>query len=705
MFDSTSTTASFPRIRSLTFNAMFLIALTNFSSILSVVSSQRYGFCKSDNDCNDKERCYHIHENFPKEFISYATNKTCKSWDDCKCLSNLIPPQSKLCSSPNHCSANETCYILEGPDTYSKKKGWCTSCENAKRLLSIPPLVDLSTCSNSEHTDIECIDPHSNPNSTCKVSAHCKSDKMCMALTQFNVFSACSRRLFSSSFITPCFCMDILETSFMPYDCTVNNDNIPIRETMHTCMSCSSIENLSPGLPYISSLCKTTFPVPPSPRVGEWLSSNHEKCSSRQRCKKSLECKTQDLDGRLTSCPEFPLDHSCFCFNKNGQVCNIVLPCKRNQMCVRLSAGGQFCTETADAYKFQQQLHRVSTVPWWFSISLFSIEMIFICLKSASINHTKEVVRIFGGLCFILESISGLALTLLQLFVVMLMRTHTRESIHWAVQLGALLFVVSEFISIISEGINVRRKIAFEIKIDSSLSNGTNGSKKSRFPKRAMRLLPLRRVVAKYISIAIGIICLFTRLPAVGNALYEPHSLYDLSWIFIVLFCYIILHTIIFLKFKQMLWSRIISACLFLTVSSAYTFRSIISVLKHQQESYCFDNGVNRFYFGITSIISIFSFSLSIFNSTISGFHLKGYRETGKITQDQIHFVEAAIIGPAAAMTVMISDFYCDDNWITILSVGFPQIAVLLFPILLEYAIPLWSMGSAFYIKSITWLT
>lgn len=279
MFDSTSTTSFF---------FMFNFALSQVLSIFTKVSiassvtvSQPYGYCNSNKDCNDNERCFNIPEYYyPLELLVYKVNGTCKVDWDCVCLSDLFPPRSKGkgCNSPNVCNLYETCFIPEGPYMYANCTfsqegclltiGWCTSCKNTKHLFPISPLVELNKCLYSNNAEMESTESHRNPSSTCTASLDCEVDEMCMALTDSGVFSACSRRLFAPSFVTPCFCMNIQrEISFQPKNCTINNDNIQFRETMFTCMPCSFIANLSSNVPRTS--CQNKFPEPSLPREGK----------------------------------------------------------------------------------------------------------------------------------------------------------------------------------------------------------------------------------------------------------------------------------------------------------------------------------------------------------------------------------------------------------------------------------------------------
>lgn len=309
--------------------------------------------------------------------VTYSSHDTCKTKYDCACHSNLIPPQTRLCFSSNECLANETCYLIEGPDTKFKEYGWCASYENVKRLQHISPLVDLSKCSDSNSTQVHSLDQYYPPDSTCTLSSNCYKGDTCTTLTHSGAFAECSRQLFDQSFSTPCFCKQIYATSyFNPYVCAVNNDNIPFRDTKYTCVPCSTIATLSPDIPGISSLCQKKFPEPLPPRRDDIFSSFLEKCSSQQGCKNSLGCVTQYPDGSLAVCPQYPFDHSCFCFDTDWKICNIVQPCKRCTKCVRLSAGGQFCIKSDLPARIQQEVHPVYTFPWWFGISLFAIEMI-----------------------------------------------------------------------------------------------------------------------------------------------------------------------------------------------------------------------------------------------------------------------------------------------------------------------------------------
>lgn len=430
-----------------------------------------------------------------------------------------------------------------------------------------------------------------------------------------------------------------------------------------------------------------------------------------QPCKKSLHCVTQYFNGNsdFPDCQGFPLDHSCFCFDWDQPHCNIVQPCKRGNVCVREASGIQFCVRSEGVAHFHYQLHRVKTLPTYFSTILFAIEILFICIKSATVNHSKKGFRIVGGACFIIESIAGLALTILQLIIVILMNYAT--NISWAAQFGAALFVISEVISIISEGINVRRKIYFETKKVSLFSKETSYTSNSQSPKWWTKLPLMRRVVAKYISVILASVCLLTKLPPLQSVLSSigiySSSIFEfennVNWIFILPFSYIVIHTIISFSFKHRLWSRIISASFFLTVLSTYIFYSIISALTNREESQDFES-LGPFQFGGPTVLAIFLFSLSIFNTAISGINLMGYRESRKLTQEQVEFVETAIIGPVAIVAVIVSLSFLFGDRLSIVTVGFPQIAVLLFPVLLEYASPLWSMMTGFYIKSVSWL-
>lgn len=688
---------------------LITLTLSLFLSIFSVTSSQsvddsaHYAYCKSGSDCTYGNRCYIIRTEYPIELITYISNSTCKERQHCRCLPNMISSESRSCFSSNECSRNETCYLPKIPaPVKSRDPGWCTPCTNAKLQPYVPHLVDLSMCSDSNNTGIQDTDQHHHIHSTCTLSAHCEIGEVCMALTHSGTFYECSRQMLNSSFVTPCFCRDYSSRG----SCPVNNDHIRLLD-ITICIPCSSIENLSPDLPDVSTpLCQKRFPEVPAPQNGENVSSILEKCSSRQPCKSTLRCTTH-RDDLLIECPKFPLDHSCFCFKSTERVCNIVQACRRGQLCVRLYGGRQFCVESGAAKRFQEHLSHINTLPWWFAVSLFATEIIFTLLKSVTVNHTKKAVRMIGGAFFVVESIAGLTMTVLQLINVMLMRNYPGVLMDLGTMVGAVLFVASEIISIISEFINVRRKIGFDPKIDSSLSKPTGCTKVSRPSNWLATILPIRRVVSKYIAIIMALVCLIITLGTDGVRRYSAQfgfaTKINPEWVFIVLLTYITLHTIIFLKFKHKFWSRILSACFFLTLSATFVLYSIIIVITNHQDSYCSNDGNRRFRFEGFSTYAIFLFSASIFNSAVSGVHLKGYRETGNVTQEQVEFVEAATIGPAATIPAIICAPVCFYDRISILTVGLPQVAVLLCPILLEYAAPLWSMMTAFFIKSMAW--
>lgn len=300
-----------------------------------------------------------------------------------------------------------------------------------------------------------------------------------------------------------------------------------------------------------------------------------------------------------------------------------------------------------------------------------------------------------------MESITGLLLTILQVTIVKLM---TMRSPHgylrkWAVQLGAIFFFVSEVISILSESINVRRKITFERGMQLPLSKFKANKKvcmeSQRFPE-------VRRIFAKYFATLLACICLVVTLPPIVSYFLSSTYAVYFSGFFAFLFIYIILHSLIFLKYSEKLWFRIISTFVILIISSAFIGYVIISDSKNHPGKYCYEEFSFAFY--EVASIAVFLLPVSISNTAISGFHLKGCREAGKVTQDQVEFIEAAIIGTIVPITVIISSPECLHDIITILSIGFPQVAVLLFPILFEYTAPLCSMVTAFYIKSITWL-
>lgn len=715
----TSTATSF-QIHYVTSFFLLIITITRVLSIASVDSSRN--FCKSDSDCTDKKRCYQIHDGVLNKLIIYATNQTCISHWDCTCISNTVPARRRVCSSPNECAVNETCYIPEGPDNFVKLEGWCTSCENVKLLLPISPLVDLSMCS---YSNITTIDQYRHPNSTCTVSSECSKGYICTALNHSGTFAACSRKLVAASVVTPCFCMDIksrlidsLPSSTFP-TCTANNGCLPSVSSTCICMPCSFIANLSSRFLSVPTECKKKFPVPIPPPDGDNCSLILEKCSNLQRCKKSLDCVSQNSQIELyfESCPAPPLDHSCFCFDLERQMCNIAQSCKRGNVCVRLESREQICIRTVGVDHFIEEPHLVSTLPWGLTISLFCIEIIFICLKSATVNHTKKSFRMIGGACFVIESIAGMALTILQLTIVILMRNYYMGiEISWAAEFGAILFVVSEVISVVSEGFNVRKKIYFEKKKESLLSKEISSIKESQSRKWLTKLPLIRRVVAKYIAIILATACLSIMLPPFQYVLESngintafPDSLSSetdhddaRNWIFILPLSYISMHTIVFLKCKQKYWSRILSAFFYLTISSLYIFYSIIAATLNPQESQYFD--VGKFNFGGSTVIAIFLFSVSIFNTAISGFNLTGYRESKKLIQEQLEFVETAIIGPVATVAVIVSSPFRFDDIMTVITVGFPQVAVLLFPILLEFTAPLWSMISGFCVRSMIWL-
>lgn len=456
----------------------------------------------------------------------------------------------------------------------------------------------------------------------CNSSSDCQSDSgECVFLSTIGDLSKCSSSPSRPSYKN-CFCAP------HQYGCDINTFPLAISdEDIEYCIPCSFLRPLNASLEKTKCPKYYTFEDPPEGEQGSYFHS----CHSDNSCDVDLYCSTFTNEGHSGSCSNHEnvsVTENCHCAPYDFIACSFFLPCTSGYSCVRSTINQKpSCVPYNSRSRIDPPIQNVRTIPQWSLVTVASTEIMFVCFKSVAIMRTEKKWLRFALVSFIIETVIGLGLTALQSSIIIIIYIERFDNVnHVLVVLGSLLFVFTETCVIISESFTMRRKMRKE-----DVEYERN--------QRRFRVSLVRRVVMKWICIGTMIASLLI------------HQFYLNAGMILVL---VLLITFICVSsFKLHYRDRVILSVIHLILSLTAT--AVLVIIKHYGARY--GGGCTRLNFDHVSIL-LFIFGFNILMTAISSFRLHGYRETKRITAEQVEFLETAVFG-VSVPAIQIAEVLC----------------------------------------------
>lgn len=540
---------------------------------------------------------------------------------------------------------------------------------------------------------------------TCQSSSECidgtDTTAACVGLSSNGSLTQCSDS------VSPCVCRKFdnigisLCVPFFTSGCPFYNRCAMEGVISGTCMPCDLFEFTSFASSIFDSSCRRNARVlPPTPP--DRAHTIMEACMNDAHCEGDLICQAPSSLGGPVQCSHGNMFISCMCYPTHFLGCNILKPCPSTEMCVSISDifNNPRCMSTESVGKSLYPMDSVYVLPRFLFTTLFVIELSFIAIKLTFQGKLRLKLRLIAGGAFVLESLAGITSTVIQSIAMFKIGGGSifgdNESSLIIFMLG-VLFVISELISVIAEARNTKERI-FQKGKDTVQEEEKDGREKKTLeevPKPRFSLS--RRIIVKWLCvISCGMNLSFGLYHAMGSKWdFTEDSLVDegltqatvkqynmgLTVIQLATVVYLFIHTIVSLLWRRKLIVRIVSTLCFAAIFGVVTLWTLFhpSHFPH----ICVESYATYGLFAVD--LAIMAFALHILLTATSAFNLQGFKLTGSVTQEQAEFIETAILGTVPLILMISTSPICSRELTTLLIVGFPQIIVLLGPVLVEY--------------------
>lgn len=512
---------------------------------------------------------------------------------------------------------------------------------------------------------------------TCHDSCTCNFQLgECMHLSQNGTLEICSSLHHTGVSKESCFCAPRKKRYGLD-SCQINTVAIPSSfDYNEYCMPCTLLPTQNESSPPGECSTLYNFQAPPAGTHGTYFHS----CNEIDNCSEDLFCRSVTANGYYTFCDNRrssnSLTNACFCAPLELSACTVFSPCPSGYSCVRpTKQANRICAPSAYLTRVEPPMQHFPTLSKTTLLILTSTELLFVVFKSIALTRTEKRWLGFALVCFIVETIIGFSLTLMQLFIIIDSRMEKNfPDLDTRILLGALLFVFTELCAAISECISVRRKIRRQ-EID--LSNY----------KHKYRFSLVRRVVTKWI--AIGVTVLSSIFSNRFQFKFQFRSLnIIISSIIVIAACYGVFTLLCYRRY----WTRIVISSVILLLCIITT--AVFVLIRYHHGMFMVPS-VDHYFYSCGSFLTsepfiMFSFGFNIFLTALSAFRLDHYSEMKTISAEQVEFFEAAVIGTALPC-VWLSLTACLEEVIIVFLVAGPQVAVIFFPVLFDYIKVLYS--------------
>lgn len=232
--------------------------------------------------------------------------------------------------------------------------------------------------------------------------------------------------------------------------------------------------------------------------------------------------------------------------------------------------------------------------------------------------------------------------------------------------IGANLFVFTEICIAISESVFIRKKFKKQ-----ELEISTNQP----IPHRS---LVGRAFIKWYTSVTFFSLSISLR-SGFGNHIESVSFKIDLVGLVVILLYYLLINICLYRRY----WMRIIMSSIILLVSAVLSAVPIITYLRDADSFPDGELATCEAYGGFFHCESIL-LGVNIFLTAVSAFRLQTYMETKRITAHQVEFFETAVL-TIVKPSIILSNVMYPAEFQQLVSVAYPQVAVLLTPLIIEY--------------------
>lgn len=367
----------------------------------------------------------------------------------------------------------------------------------------------------------------------------------------------------------------------------------------------------------------------------------------------------------------------------------IFLSC-RNGTCIDFKYDGQFCIPNSAIRRNRHLFDKFQYTfifPQKILVSLFIVEITFTFLKSAFLQHHSIYSPSIVVLSFIIESLSGIALTTIQVVSICLDISFNHDHTEFDVGnkngfiWGSALSIVSEVITVISEMRYIYKRLA----------------------KLRVIFTPLRgdcRIIGDMTVLSSLLLLIFslTRLERIEPI--DSHTSGHLLLSRLVFVGFILIYAVMLFA---VIWKEIKRACLInlsikwrtiILLRLGTLFFTVISILAIVSQGlfphHCSDIpirfNVNDLHKGVVAVI--FMLSVHMMAISIYTFGMEGLSKFPVSQAQQFQILLIAFVGISGPGIVFTTSTMCLKDILNIVMVAYPQLLVIVCPILVELIVP-----------------
>lgn len=295
------------------------------------------------------------------------------------------------------------------------------------------------------------------------------------------------------------------------------------------------------------------------------------------------------------------------------------------------------------------------------SIILAGAEFIFTIMKALLLGSSNSFLQISGVISFLVESALGLALA-----IRLLLNTLEDGVSNKTVFATAIVILSTEAVTVLTGIYTTYQKLSSNNKADDSAPNSRMTAEKLK-----------KRQVLKWFAVLLPIALIVFAFTQPSG--YDGDQRVGVIVLYALVVVEVLVLSIIWILLSRQVVLRIWLSVIVLIVDIAVGAGLLI------WGGLITDDAKDNYNFKTVVSVSIFFLAVGSAITSLSSFGLLSFKKTGKVTYDQVYFVETVVVVMIAPIIVISTTERARTSAIVTALTILPQIGALLVPILLDY--------------------